>query len=1059
MKTRRYGTLAAALVLVCCMAAENVEPNPVIPGKTAIETLVQQAASFQDGKQPDSALVYARRAKDMAEGATDIPELLKAEVFDRLGQCHFDQRDHDSAGLYLNEALAIAEKENDDPLTSDILIHLGKVCFRERAWDQAADHLRRALALKENTFGPDNEALMYPLLVLIKIYYRQFHYMDAEPLCLRLVTIAMATEGPASPKLIEAYTYLGWVAEDQSQFDMAQVYYRRAISIAECQSPVDYKGLAEIYGVLSQAYLDGWNFTAAEEAALRALAIAEQHVGKNSPVTAQVMMRLVTMYSEYERYDLAESYARRALAIRQAWQPVNKEDVIESLFALGFVYRAQQRYTEAVAYYRMTCDMTLATFGPEDPFLMRYQFALAEVYYLSGQTSEAEKLLLQYMPVFEKVMGSANYINVWTVRLLAEIRMHQGRYAEAETLLLGRLAAMEQAYGPRYYCVGDLLEALMRYYTYINAPDKALQSGERILRLRRDLAEKMFVSSSESQKLSWVERNPVVISELLSLAVAHPGRQADSVAFDMVLHGKAIVFDAIMEEKEVAFCSADTVVGAGIKKRAGLCTAIADLAVGSDGAPRRDSVREELARLYDTLETVEADLSRECSDFGTAMAERDVSFAQVGDCLPSGGILLEYVKYEADTSVAEYSSEYIPPVMRYLVFILDRAGRVTLTDLGEAAEIDSLIAQARQMIYDAERRIYSPMAPYLEERLNEVTSVLYQRLVAPVESKLAGATGIFIAPDDMLNLLPFDILPKPDGSYLIEHYRLSYLSSGRDLMHFGHQFATGQGAMILGDPDYDLATDSPPSPVAEDNSLLASLSSSSGASRHSTGVSSASGRRFLPLQYSREESMAIASTIGRKGRMPVREWFGVDAREDWLKRTAVPPRILHFSTHGYFAAAPPAGEQPHDNPLLRSGLALAGANRMPPLPRDDTLSSDDGMLTALEVSGLDLHGTDLVALSACETGVGEPSAGEGVFGLRRAFLHAGAQSVVMSLWNVPDRETAELMTRFYELWLGGMSKSEALHASALEILKKMRVEKGHGHPLFWGGFVLIGDPN
>jgi CHAT domain-containing protein len=526
----------------------------------------------------------------------------------------------------------------------------------------------------------------------------------------------------------------------------------------------------------------------------------------------------------------------------------------------------------------------------------------------------------------------------------------------------------------------------------------------------------------------------------------------------MVLYGKAVVCDAVMDEEAATFCSTDEAVREGIRKRADLCSAIADLAVGSQGASRGDTVRQELSRLYGELERVEENLIRHCSDFGAAKTERRVSCIQVAGQLPPGAILLEYVKSVPSELLAESAGDTAFAQSRYLVFTLDRAGHITLTDLGQADQIDSLIDVARGMIYDAEKRIYSPMAPYLEDRLKDVTAVLYRRLVAPIQESLAGATQVLISPDGALNLLPFDILPAPDGSYLIERYRISYLSSGRDLLRFDRQPVAGREAVIVGDPDYDMTSGATASDEKEDRSLLAALNSWIAAMRPDDSVS-APAQLFLSLQFSREESRVIAGTIREKGHLPVREYYGAEAAENTLKQLVSPPRILHFSTHGYFIPAVWGDERrAFNNPLLRSGLALAGANRQPSAGLPDTIHREDGILTAFEVSRMNLNGTELATLSACETGIGEPSAGEGVFGLRRAFLHAGARSVVMSLWNVPDRETAELMNGFYERWLQGMSKAEALRASALELLHQARTEKGHGHPLLWGGFVLAGNP-
>jgi CHAT domain-containing protein len=140
-----------------------------------------------------------------------------------------------------------------------------------------------------------------------------------------------------------------------------------------------------------------------------------------------------------------------------------------------------------------------------------------------------------------------------------------------------------------------------------------------------------------------------------------------------------------------------------------------------------------------------------------------------------------------------------------------------------------------------------------------------------------------------------------------------------------------------------------------------------------------------------------------------------------------------------------------ENPLLRSGLALAGANTF--LEHGNlSIEAEDGILTAEDVSGLDLLTTELVVLSACETGLGEVRTGEGVFGLRRAFVLAGAKTLVMSLWKVPDAQTRELMEDFYQRILNGHPRIDALCEAQLEMKKK------YPHPFYWGAFICQGDP-
>jgi CHAT domain-containing protein len=229
------------------------------------------------------------------------------------------------------------------------------------------------------------------------------------------------------------------------------------------------------------------------------------------------------------------------------------------------------------------------------------------------------------------------------------------------------------------------------------------------------------------------------------------------------------------------------------------------------------------------------------------------------------------------------------------------------------------------------------------------------------------------------------------------------------------------------------------------------------------------GLNFAPLPGTRAEANSVHQLLGR-GQADL--YIGKAALEDVLMQSHG-PKILHLATHGFFlsdqgliAAKDDArgitilstGEQPHpvksENPLLRSGIALAGANRA---LRAEGLSN--GIVTADKILNLKLKGTEMVVLSACDTGLGEIRSGEGVFGLRRAFTQAGAKSLVMSMWSVPDRETQELMTGFYgNLKTGGMTRGQALRKAALQEMTIVKARYGTADPFYWGAFVFLGEP-
>jgi CHAT domain-containing protein len=182
------------------------------------------------------------------------------------------------------------------------------------------------------------------------------------------------------------------------------------------------------------------------------------------------------------------------------------------------------------------------------------------------------------------------------------------------------------------------------------------------------------------------------------------------------------------------------------------------------------------------------------------------------------------------------------------------------------------------------------------------------------------------------------------------------------------------------------------------------------------------------------------------------------ATEANIKKTKA-PTLLHVATHGYFLAdvenreATTFGvnlENANDNPLLRSGLLFAGASKTAMGATPDLESNDNGVLTAYEAMNLNLQGTDLVILSACETGLGEVKSGEGVYGLQRAFLVAGAEAIIMSLWKVDDAATQALMTNFYTNWLKSRDKQKAFKQAQLQLMTKYK------EPYYWGAFVMMG---
>ncbi len=403
-----------------------------------------------------------------------------------------------------------------------------------------------------------------------------------------------------------------------------------------------------------------------------------------------------------------------------------------------------------------------------------------------------------------------------------------------------------------------------------------------------------------------------------------------------------------------------------------------------------------------------------------------------------------------------------------------------------------------------------------ETRTALASAQLRARVWQPLEPDLAAVERVYVAPDGELSLVPFDALAKRDANgawrYLAEDREILYLGTGRDLGRLALSESAAAGrphtAVLIGDPAFDAKpqetaaviaglaiANTPPIPPAPANpapatSAVSSTSAAPFTETASLGAAAGGGtlRHEVPRSWPRLTALTdlvrrAEAQLKRPG-WSVTTWTGAAAIEEAAESVAA-PSILQFATHGYVLDKPEQDARGWDNPLLRSMLILAGANNTQPgavyyhLGPDILTEAEarargmseeqlraarvevgDGILTAYEVTGMDLQGTQLVNLTACETGLGEVTP-DGVAGLRQAFLLAGARSLSMSMWEVPAEETTLEIGDFYDRWLGGAkaeTRYKAFRAAQLAALARARQQHAAAHPFYWAGVVYVGDP-
>jgi CHAT domain-containing protein len=445
-----------------------------------------------------------------------------------------------------------------------------------------------------------------------------------------------------------------------------------------------------------------------------------------------------------------------------------------------------------------------------------------------------------------------------------------------------------------------------------------------------------------------------------------------------------------------------------------------------------------------------------------ALKIEGVSTAQVAAALRGAaprGLLVEFQIYRPYGKGAKGKAEW--GAKRYVALLLKPDGTIRAIPLGEAAPIDAAVSMAVTASAAANRQAEAP------ERLAAVSRLV----LTPLQKELAGVTELFLSLDGELNRLPFAALPMAagDGPTLGESVQLRLLTTGRELVRLSQPAKTGGVAVLVANPDFNAAGGSSSRPPSHWRRVeiegTAAVSAIRGGPTRSPGMGGM--LRWEPLTGTESEADQLAPLLRLR---PDAVISGPQATAALVLRQKA-PRILHIATHGFFQdeqlalpglvraailpAGPPAlnridtGAPRLDDPLQRSGLVFAGANH------PDANPADDGYLTAAEATAMDLEGTELVTLSACETGLGGVRSGEGVYGLQRSLAVAGARSTLLSLWKVDDARTATFLALYYQRLKAGEGRADALrHTQAFfrsnkdTNLRDVRV---------WGAFQLSGD--
>ncbi|MBX3399494.1 MAG: CHAT domain-containing protein [Gemmataceae bacterium] len=451
---------------------------------------------------------------------------------------------------------------------------------------------------------------------------------------------------------------------------------------------------------------------------------------------------------------------------------------------------------------------------------------------------------------------------------------------------------------------------------------------------------------------------------------------------------------------------------------------IASMSTGRYKVEEAPQVRKEI----DVLLAREANLGRELAELvGLRFDDQWTRLADVQSNLGPDDVLVDLAAFPRTTPFDDST-----PAKEVFAAWIVRKDAVDLVDLGDAEPIRQGIETLRKHLEDASKRIREEGEAKAEKQYREAGAALAAKVLNPLLPYLKGKKNWIVSPDGALWVVPWAALPLPDDRYVAERHSVRYAVSGRELLPTAASPVRPNNPVIVADPNFDAGRSH--APVRRSNDQRTAF------------VGHLSLGEIPRLPGTRAEAATIRPQLEKYSGLRPHLIVEDDATADVLLRLRN-PRVLVLSTHAFFS--PDRRGASIDNPLLRCGLLMAGCNAA---ESQRTM----GVLTGLDVLAADLRGCEFVLLSACETGLGDVAAGNGVAGLRQAFHLAGAESVAATLWRVPDRATAELVSSFFAKLAAGGTKSSALRDAQAAMIAQRREDYGAAHPYFWAAWTLTG---
>ncbi len=940
-------------------------------------------------------------------------------------------------------------KDHPDTLTS--VNNLAGLYSRQGLYGQAEPLYKRALQGNEQVLGKDHPDTLTSVNNLAGLYSRQGLYGQAEPLYKRALQGNERVLGKDHPDTLTSVNNLAFLYESQGLYGQAEPLFKRALQGRERVLGKDHPETLRSVNNLASLYSRQGLYGQAEPLFKRALQGRERVLGKDHPDTLTSVNNLAGLYESQGLYGQAEPLYKRALQGRERVLGKDHPETLLSVNNLAFLYSRQGLYGQAEPLYKRALEGSKRVLGNDHPETLLSVNNLAFLYLRQGLYGQAEPLFKRALEGRERVLGNDHPDTLLSVNNLAGLYENQGLYGQAEPLYKRALEGSERVLGASH---PHTLSIQLSYCVLLVNLEKNTNAFEILKQLEPRLftyaAIQLQTTARQRVRRQFLLTQSTFQDVVFTLAAQHPSTAFSRYAAGVLLRWKRLQGDEdayLARLVRTSDSPSIQALGQGvIELRSELSRLL------NSPTPDADSIHLTL----ETLEARELELSEHSRRYKQHLTSRGVRADDVRSHLPARSALIEFKFYNPlNFQTRQWGQAHVAALVLPREPV-DRDG-LQLVDLGPASDIAKLWVDLRHGF--EQKQHYQPfwhvnlgptsdsfslLASYHRKWERDTPQQFYQQLFGKLAPHLKPFDTLYIAPDGFLHLVALSRLVLPDDRYWFEHQEIRQIHTGRDLIP-SPSFTRPEGLVAFGGMDYDRHGTQKSASVRQPETIVTAA-----ADTRAMGRYLAKHITFGPLDHSGPEASEIAASFWDYAGSQPAVFRGPEATEAQLKSLQTPPRVLHLATHGFYL---PREGVASERPMALSGLALAGANQG--MQGELSPRGEDGILYALEAQNLNLEGTELIVLSACDTAKGTIDYADGVYGLTRAFRIAGARNVLMTLWPVGDASARAFMQTFYREWFG-----QGMEDAALALTKTREAFLKHRNMAWrdsqvWAPFVLV----